>query len=69
MSTLTSQTIDLVQMLPDEELATVNSLLKMLLRAWDSDFSKVTPEEKERLEKIEYNMDKGETYPEEEVWD
>ncbi len=50
------------------ELATVNSLLKMLLRAWDSDFSKVTPEEKDRLEKIEYNMEKGEIYQEEEVW-
>lgn len=36
--------------------------------AWDSDFSKVTPEEKERLEKIEYSMDKGELYSEDEVW-
>ena len=68
MSSLTAQTIDLVQMLPDEELVTVNSLLKMLVRSWDSDFTKVTPKEKEHLEKIEEAMDSGEYYSEEEVW-
>ena len=52
MSTLTAQTIDLIKMLPEEELQTVNSLLKMLVRSWDPDFSKVTPKEREKLERI-----------------
>ena len=68
MSTLTAQTVDLIQMLPDEELKTVNSLLKMLVRSWDPDFTKVTMEEKERLESIEKSMENGEIYSEDEVW-
>lgn len=68
MSTLTAQTMDLVKMLPDEELKTVNSLLKMLVRSWDPDFSKVTSAEKERLQDIEQAMENGEYYSEDEVW-
>lgn len=68
MSTLTRQTIDLVQMLPDEELHTVNELLKMLVRSWDPDFSRVTPSERKHLEEIEKEMEGGEYYSEEEVW-
>ncbi len=68
MSTLTAQTIDLIQMLPEDELQTVNALLKMLVRSWDPDFSKVTPAEREKLERIEQEMNNGEYYSEEEVW-
>lgn len=68
MSSLTTQTIDMVRMLSDEELTTVNSLLKMLVRSWDPDFVKVTPSEKKKLEKIENEMSKGEYYSDDEVW-
>ena len=69
MSTLTAQTIDLIQMLPEEDLITVNDLLKMLVRSWDPGFVKVTPSEKERLERIEAEMNKGIVYSDEDVWD
>ena len=68
MSNLTVQTIEMLKMLPDDELLTVNSLLKFLLRSWDPDFAKVTPSERDRLEKLEKEMEKGEYYTEEEVW-
>ena len=68
MPTLAAQTIEMLKMLPDEELSTVNSLLKFLLRSWDPDFVKVTPSERERLEKSESEMENGEYYTEEEVW-
>ena len=68
MSTLAAQTIEMLKMLPEEELLTVNSLLRFLLRSWDPDYVKVTPSEQERLEKLEKEMEKGEYYIEEEVW-
>ena len=68
MSALTAQTVKMVEMLPDEELSTVNSLLKMILRSWDPEFTKVTPEEYEKLLSIEKEMDNGEFFTEEDVW-
>ena len=69
MSALTTQTINLVQMLPEDELVTINSLLKMLVRSWDPDFMKLTEEERRQLEQIEQEMDNGEYYSEDDVWD
>jgi hypothetical protein len=69
MSILTSQTIDLIKMLPEEELVTVNALLKMLVRTWDEDFTKVTPSEKARLDKANKEMEEGVFYTEDEVFD
>jgi hypothetical protein len=68
MSILTSQTIDLVKMLPEEELVTVNALLKLLVRTWDEDFTKVTPSEKTKLDKIDKEMEEGVYFSEEEVF-
>lgn len=68
MSALTAQTVKMVEMLPDEELSTINSLLKMILRSWDPEFTKVTSEEYEKLLSIEKEMDNGEFFTEEDVW-
>ena len=68
MSSLAAQTIDMINMLPEEELATVDSLLKMLIRAWDPDFSKLTASERDSLERIEESMRNGDVYSEEDVW-
>lgn len=63
-----TQTAELLQYLPKEELTTVNSLVKMLVRSWDPDFTKVTKEEAERLEEAERQIENGEYYTEEDVW-
>ena len=67
-TTIRTQTAELLQYLPKEELTTVNSLVKMLVRSWDPDFTKVTQDEAERLEKAERQMKNGEYYTEEDVW-
>ena len=68
MSTLTARTVDMVKMLPDDELHTIHDLLKMLLRAWDPDFTKVTNEEAAELDAAEKAMEDGDYYDEKDVW-
>lgn len=40
-------------MLPDEDQALAYEFIKKLVKAWDPDFTKVTPEEAEELKKAE----------------
>ena len=68
MATTRKQTIEMLQYLPDEELKTINSLVKMLIRAWDPDFTKVTEEEGKRIEEAENQIESGEYYTDEDVW-
>lgn len=41
---------------------------KKLLLAWDPDFSKVTPDERKRIEQAEREMENGEYLSHEDVW-
>lgn len=68
MRTLAKKTAQLIDMLPDEELGIVNSLVTRLVKAWDPDFTKVTPEEKRQLDQADAEMANGQYYTEEEVW-
>ena len=45
------------------------ALVSKIIKAWDSDFTKVTPEEKKRLEEIEAEMEAGIYFTEKEVFD
>ena len=58
----------MVKMLPDDVLHTIHDLLKMLLRAWDPDFTKVTNEEAAELDAAEKAMEDGDYYDEKDVW-
>lgn len=69
MTALTKQTIEMIEMLPDEEIGIVHTLVSKIIKAWDPDFTKVTPEEKKRLEEIEAEMEAGIYFTEEEVFD
>jgi len=68
MSALKQQTIEMVNMLPDTEVAIINELLKKLVRAWDPDFTKATPQEKERIDTAVREMESGIYFTEEDVW-
>ncbi len=68
MSDLSVQTAKLINLLPEDELVLVNELVKKLLLAWDPDFTKVTPEEKERIDRADKEMQNGEYFTDEEVW-
>ena len=52
----------------DEDISMENELIKKLITAWDPDFTKVTDEERELLEKSEAEMNRGEYISEEDFW-
>ena len=52
----------------DEDISMENELIKKLITAWDPDFTKVTDEERELLEKSDAEMKRGEYIPEEDIW-
>lgn len=64
----TLQTAELLDMLPDEDISMVNTLIKKLIIAWDPDFTKLTAKESELLEKSTLEMKSGDFISEEEFW-
>jgi len=68
MSAVSKQTIQMLEMLPEKDLETVNELLKMLVRAWDPDFSKVTPSEKKQMDIADQELKAGIYFTDDEVW-
>ncbi len=57
----------MVDMLPDEEQALTYELVKRVVLAWDPDFTKVTPEERKRIEDAEREFERGEYCTENEI--
>ena len=53
MSETIKQTINMLEMLPDQEQKLALEIVKRLVLAWDPDFTKLTPEERRRLEAAE----------------
>ncbi len=68
LKTTTLQTAELLNILPDEDISLVNALIKKLVIAWDPDFTKVTAEERELLERSDDEMNRGEYISEEDFW-
>ena len=52
---LTKETIDIINVLPYDDLILANQMIKKLMLAWDPDFTKLTLSEKEKLENIQNN--------------
>ncbi len=53
MSTLQMEINTMLELLPDSEQQLAYEFIKRLVLAWDSDFTKVTPKEREQIEKAE----------------
>lgn len=68
MKTITLETAELLDVLPEEDIFMVNALIKKLVKAWDPDFTKVTALEKSLLDKADEEMRNGEYVTESEVW-
>lgn len=60
MSNTMAETISLLGMLPEDDISFVNTMVKKLIKAWDPDFTKLTPSEAEELDSILAEMDAGE---------
>lgn len=67
MSTTTKQAIDLMEILPESEQNFALEFIKKLVLAWDPDFTKLTPAERESLEEA---LADSETIPHDAInWD
>ncbi len=66
MSTLVAETMRMLEMLPETDQKFANEFVKKLVKAWDPDYTKVTPAERKAIEEAE----KGEFISEEDIdWD
>ena len=56
-----------MEILPESEQNFALEFIKKLVLAWDPDFTKSTPKEKERLERADKEMKNGEYFTDDEV--
>ena len=68
MSEKTREMLQLVETLPETEQDFISEMIKRVVLAWDPDFTKVTPEEKKRLDQAEQELKNGEYVSHEDVW-
>ena len=53
MSNMAIEAARMMDMLPDEDKTFAYEFIKKLVKAWDPDFTKVTPEEAQRIKAAE----------------
>lgn len=64
------QFIDYVDALPAGDRAAVYHLVQRLIVAWDSDYTRLTPQEEKRHEKGKRQIENGEFFAHDEIdWD
>ncbi len=63
MAPLTQQIADMVDMLPEQDQQLAFELVKKLVLAWDTDFTKTTPMEALQLSTAEAEMAAGDYIP------
>lgn len=70
MTQIVQESVRMLEMLPESEQEFASQFIKRLVLAWDPDFTKLTHEEKERLEAAEKRMDNGEYIKDSDIeWD
>jgi len=67
MSVITQKTVSLLDMLPESDQNLAYELIKKLVLAWDPDFTKLTADERGRLEIAEMQIKNGETISDSEI--
>ena len=67
MSAVSKQIIDMIDMLPESEQELAFQVIKRMVLAWDSDFTKLTPMERERLTESEKEIANDETVSHSEI--
>lgn len=68
MAEIAKQIVEMVDMLPEQEQLLAFELIKRLVLAWDSDFTKLTPSEREALEKADREFINNEIIKHDDVW-
>lgn len=67
VSTIVSEITNLVEMLPENEQNLAFELVKRIVLAWDIDYTKLTPAERQRLDEAEKDFINGETFSHEDI--
>lgn len=67
MTNINKETLDLLELLPNEEQILAKEFVKRMVLAWDSDYTRVTPEERKQIEIAEKEIENGEFHTQEEV--
>lgn len=67
MTNINKETLDLLELLPNEEQILAKEFVKRMVLAWDSDYTRVTPKERKEIEIAEKEIENGEFYTQEEV--
>lgn len=60
MTQAIQESVKMLEMLPESEQEFASQFIKRLVLAWDTDFTKLTPEERKQLEAAEQRVDSGE---------
>ena len=70
MSELAMKTATMLNYLPQEEQKLAYELMRRIVLAWDPDFTKLTPDEAERLRQAEEEVERGEVVSDSDIdWD
>ena len=67
MTQVVQESVKMLEMLPESEREFASQFIKRLVLAWDPDFTKLTPEERKRLEAAEQRIDSGEYVKDNEI--
>ncbi len=67
MTQVVQESVKMLEMLPESEQEFASQFIKRLVLAWDPDFTKLTPEERKRLEAAEQRIDRGEYVKDSEI--
>ena len=66
-NSLTTKTISMLEMLPDEDIDLVYKMVERLVKTWDPDYTKLTSDEANELRQIMSEMDNGEFVTDEDM--
>lgn len=70
MNAVTKEMVHLMEILPEGDQNLALEVVRKLVLAWDPDFTKVTPEEAEKIEQGISEIERGETVDHNEInWD
>jgi len=70
MTQAIQESVRMLEMLPETEQQFASEFIKRLVLAWDPDFTKLTAEERNKLEAAEKRIDSGEYVKESDIkWD
>ncbi len=64
----TVRTAELLDLLPDKDIAMINTIVKKFVLAWDPDYTKVTPKEREILDRSDEELRNDIFVTEDDVW-